>query len=325
MEYYNYITDLPFSKKVLKFKEISSKQQLMIAKANLSIDNSKTNFYDFNQFVIKVIKDCLETPEIFDNINIIDYVLFITKLRIVSVGSTIELVSESKTKNIKNVKTILDLNVFLKNLYNSSVDALLDDTIIENDIEIKITWPSINSIKFFQDSLNSNKTEYQTFVDSFHEFIDYIKIKNNKISFLTFSSEQKIEITEKISLSLLKKVQEKILNSLKYIMSYDLWEISTFKNHTFNFYTLNFTDFIRLFFSNDIKNIFQEIYYMSKEGLSPDYVFSISPIERKIHLGIIEESKRSENNETSYDFNKIQNNNSQELQDLALEFGDVPS
>jgi hypothetical protein len=321
VEYYNYSTDLPFSKKILRFRELSSKDQIMLAKANLSLDNSKENYYEFNRFVIKIVKNCLEKPEDFDNINIIDYILFVTKLRIVSVGSIINLVSESKNKEFKSVKTQLDLNIFLKNLYNVCIEAMIDDIVKENNIEIKINWPSIGSIKFFQDLLLSNKSEYQLFAESFQEFIEYVKINDTLIPFINFTTEQKITITDKISISLLKQVKEKIIEALKFIMAYDLWEISAFKNYNFNFYTLNYTDSIRLFFSNDIKSLFQEIYYMAKEGLTPEYLLKLSPLERKIHFNIIEEIKRSQNNETSYDFEKI-NKTSSELEDLALEFGD---
>lgn len=293
----------------------------MLAKANLSLQSSKENYYEFNRFVIKIIKNCLEKPEDFDNINLIDYILFITKLRIVSVGSIINLVSESTNKEFKSVKTQLDLNIFLKNIYNVSIEAMIDDIVQENNIEIKINWPSINSIKFFQDLLLADKAEYQLFTDSFQEFIEYVKVNETMISFLNFTTEQKIAITDKISISLLKKVKEKILEALKFIMAYDLWEISTFKNYNFNFYTLNYTDSIRLFFSNDIKGLFQEIYYMAKEGLSPEYILKLSPLERRIYFNLIEESKRSQNDETSYDFEKINKGNS-ELEDLALEFGD---
>jgi hypothetical protein len=116
----------------------------------------------------------------------------------------------------------------------------------------------------------------------------------------------------------LKKVKEKILEALKFMMAYDLWEISTFKNYNLNFYTLNYTDFIRLFFSNDIKSLFQEIYYMAKEGLSPDYLLKLSPLERRIHFNIIEETKRSQNNETSYDFEKINICTHYQLEDGSL-------
>jgi len=323
VKYYNYSTELPFSKKNLKFREITSKEQIILAKANLSFENSKENHCEFNEFVIQIIKNCLEKPEDFDDINIIDYVLFITKLRIISVGNIIELMTESQNPEFKNAKTTLNLNIFLKNLYESAMEAIIDNVVSENDVEIGLNWPNIKSIKIFQKILLENKSEYEMFSDSFQEFVEYIKIKDKKISFLKFNTEQKIEIIEKLSVSLIKKAQEKVLDALKFIMNYDLWQVSSFKNQNFNFYNLNYTNIIRLFFSNNIKNIFQEIYYMAKEGLPPSYVQEISPIERKIHLNLIEDSKRTENNETSYDFNKINKNSSKELQDLALEFDDT--
>ena len=87
MQYYNYSAELPFSKKTLKFREITTEEQLILAKANLSFPNDKTNYFDFNNFVIETLSNCIENKNDFKKLNIIDFVLFLTKIRIISIGN----------------------------------------------------------------------------------------------------------------------------------------------------------------------------------------------------------------------------------------------
>lgn len=324
MQYYNYSTDLPFSGKVINFREINTGEQIALAKANLSFPNNRNNYYDFNNFILKVFKNCIESPKEIDNLNIIDYVLFVTKLRIVSIGHIIELVSEVENQETKTVKTTIDLNVFLRNLYNAANDSLVENEIFENDIMIKLNWPTVSSIKLFQSQLNQEKSEFKLFSNTFQEFIEYIKIGDKKIFFESFNTEEKIKITEKLTASLLKKTQKTILEALNFLSKQDLFGLTSFKEHTFNFYTLNFIDYIRLFFSYDIKSLYKEIYYFSEANLLPDYIMNISQSERKIYSAIIEEQKRKKNNDVSYDFDKIGSKPLTEVEKLAVEFGESP-
>lgn len=319
MEYYNYSTELPFSNKKVKFKEITTEQQIALSKANLSFPKTKENYFDYNNFVLKTIKECLETPDDFDNINIIDYVLFITKLRIVSIGSSIEFITKTENAEFKTAKTTINLNLFLKNLYYGAVEAIKDNLITENNIEIKLCWPTIKSIKVFQDIIDN---DFKVVFDSFQEFIEYIKIGDKKIIFSNFDSIQKNEIFCKISVSLIKKVQELVLENVKKLNQCDLFMVESFKNNTFNLYTLSFIDFIRLFFSYDVKSLYEEIFYMAGENLPPEYVLKLSPAERKVYSSIIVEArKRKENNQNDGVNNMIKSNASKSVQDLALEFG----
>jgi hypothetical protein len=330
VDYYNYNTELPFSNKKIKFREITTKEQLILAKANLSFPNTIENHKDFNDFVFKTIKNCIETQENFENINIIDYILFLTKLRIISIGSIMEFVSESKNSEVKSVKTTLDLNLFLKNLYYGALKSLKNNIFKENDVEVKISWPNVNSIKIFQEVLNKEASEYDIFLETFQEFVEYIKIKDKKIVLNNFSKEQKLKILEKISSSLMKKIQDSIVFIIKTMNETDLWGVSSFNQYTFNIYNLSFVNFIRLFFAYDVKTIYQDIYYMAAESLPPEYVLSLSPAERKVHSSIIIEARKRKEGEQTPDLNRINQNYtskskvSKDVQDLALEFGQTP-
>lgn len=322
MNYYNYNIDLPFSKKNINFREINTNEQIALSKATIIFSKNKESL-NYNNFIVNVIKNCVENEKDFLNLNIIDYILLLTKLRIVSIGSGIELQSEATDKNVKNVKITLDLNLFLKNLYEGSLKALEKDIIKEKEIEIKLKWPSLNSLNVFVK--NKSQNDFELFINSYQEFIDYIKVDKEIINFKTFTSNQKIKILENLSISLIKKLQESTIEMLNSLKSYDLWGISILKDYTFHIYDLGFVDFIRLFFTYDLKSLYKEIYYFSNANLPPDYILKISQSERKIYSSIIEEHQRTmENKETKYDFEKINKSSNKTVEDLALEFGDTP-
>jgi len=322
VEYYNYSTELPFSGKKIRFKEITTQQQIALAKANLSFPNTKNNYFDYNDFVLKTIKNSLENKEELDDINIVDYVLFLTKLRIISVGSIIELITKTDNQEFKTAKTTIDLNLFLKNLYFGATEAIKENLITEGNMEIKIGWPTVKSIKTFQQIIDN---DYKIIFDSFQEFIEYIKIDDKKIIFSNFNSTQRNEIFCKLSVSMLKKVQELILENVKKLNQCNLFGIESFKNNTFNLYNLSFIDFIRLFFTYDVRSLYQEIYFMAGENLLPEYVLTISPAERKVYSSIIIETrKKRENSQNDGVDNMIKSNSSKTVRDLALEFGQTP-
>lgn len=322
MEYYNYNIELPFSKKNFNFREINTSEQIALSKATIIFSKNKEAL-NYNNFIINVIQNCVENKKDFLDLNVIDYILFLTKVRIVSIGGGIELQSEGTDKNVKSVKITLDLNLFLKNLYEGSLKALEKNVIKEKEIEIKLKWPDVSSLDVFVKK--EAKNDFELFLNSYQEFIDYIKIEKEIINFKKFTTKQKIKILDGLSISLTKKLQETIIEMLNFLKSYDLWGISILKDYTFHLYNLGFVDFIRLFFTYDLKSLYKELYYFSNANLPPDYILKISQSERKIYSSIIEEHQRTmENKETKYDFQKINKTGAKTVEDLALEFGDVP-
>ena len=319
MNYFNYTVELPFSNKKIFFRELNTSEQLAISKANLSFGSDKSSLYDYHEFVLNIVSDCIKNKNDLLEINIIEYVLFLTKLKIVSSGNQIEFFINSENKTKTKVK--IDLKSYLTNLYNAS-SFLYDETNIikENNIEIKINWPSLNSISIFYNFLLKEKN-YNNFIeDSVVEFIDYISINKNKILMKRFNFIEKNECFNKLPCSIRKKTTEKLIEFLKKLFEYQLFEIQMFKEQTFNFYNLSFIEHIKLFFSYDIKSIHQELYFLSNCGLSPDYIMKVSPNERKLYFSIIQDHKKEQSKSLSPE-NMIDDNN-KSLQDLALEFGD---
>lgn len=322
MNFYNYIVDLPFSKIKINFRELNTNEQLILAKANLSFGDDKESFYDYHNFVLSVINKCVKNKKDLMDINIIEYILFLTKLKIISNGSQLEFFLNSNNKNKTKVK--IDLKNYLSSLYNASCVLNDENNIItENNIEIKLNWPNIKSILTFFNFLISNKNNDRFMEDTTIEFIEHILIKKNKILIKNFNFTEKNEFFNQLPCSIRLKIIERVCGILEKLFEHDLFDISLFKDQKFNFYNLSFIEHIKLFFSYDVKSIHQEIYFLSSLGLPPEYTLKISPNERKLYFSIIQEHKKEQNKESSpEDMQFNQNTNSNSLKNLSLEFGE---
>ena len=319
---YNYTVDLPFSKNQINFRELNTQEQILLAKANLNYNSDLESLYSYHNYVKKVILECLEDKKTFDKINILEYVLLILKIRIISIGNKIEFLLKNKKEK---TKVEIDLKSYLLNLYKIG-EFFEDDKnsiIFEKNIEVKLGWPSLKSIDLFYELNSKNKKNYELILDSYHEYIQHIKIKNKKIIFNTFDLNEKIKLSDKISLNLKNKIQEKISEALTFLFENKLFEIKMFENQKFNFYNLNFIEHLKMFFSYDIRSLYQEIYILSSFNLPPSYILNISPSERKIYFSIVEEQQKR-NQQKDNNNSNINPKTNQNLDDLAIEFGDTP-
>ncbi len=318
MEHYSQKLDLPFSNISLSFRELKTKDQILLSKAIMSFSNRKEDFLNYHNFVLNIISKCVQNVNDIDKINIIEYVLFLVKFRMISIGTSVSFLLN--TDGTKKTKLKIDLKTYLTNLYNASMSIRDDELLIDKDVEIKISWPNIKSIPNFYKNLLNNSSEYFLINNTLYEFIEHIKFNNKKIILTNFSSQEKQNIFEKLSVSLKQKIQDIVINKVKFLIESDLFGLSYFKDYKFNLYSMSFLEHIRLFFSYDLKSLYQEIYILSGSGLSTEYIMDISPTERNIYFTIMQEQKASQNKKSSPEDN-IPN---QSLEDLALEFGDVP-
>ena len=190
-----------------------------------------------------------------------------------------------------------------------------NNTIVENNISIKLNWPTIKTINLFSDYIIADKNIYESINDSIQEFIEYVKINDKKIQFNVFNSKQKNDLLDSLPMHLKLQTQNKIFEALKDLITTEIFDVSIFKDQRFNIYNLNFIEHIRMIFSYDVKSIYSEIYFLANCNLNPEYILSISPSERRIYMSIIQEqrSKRDGNQPDQ---------NSEALKDLALEFGE---
>lgn len=327
MDYWNYSVDLPYTKSKIDFREINTQEQILITKASISIPNNKESLFEYHNFILSVILNCVKDKNIFYKINIIEYILFLIKLRSISIGSTIDFILKEEENKKSKTKIQIDLKKYMMNLFKASnyFEDQTNSFLKEKKVEIKINWPLLSSVKTFNELSLNSKYEYEIFENSLFEFIVYIKIENNKINFNELKTEEKIKLFEKLPIVLKNKIQKNVIDSIKSLIDVDLFEISLFKDYKFSIYNLNFVEHIKMIFSYDLKSLFREIYYLSTNGLSSDYILNISDSERKIYLTIIQEEIKRQEDASKGKNEDVPENEigySQAVKDLALEFGE---
>ena len=171
MQYYNHNLDLPYSKLNIKFRELTTNEQLVLSKTNLILEYNTSGFYEYFNFLNDVIKNCVKDYNDILKLDIIEFVLLITKIRSISIGNTIEFFLENKDdSDIKKQKITLNLNYFIKKLYEISNNFFEDDNnkIIDKNITVTLKYPSIKNIEIF-----SNTKTY----DNFNESINCVIVR----------------------------------------------------------------------------------------------------------------------------------------------------
>lgn len=315
MDYYTHILDLPFSKKKIIFKELNTQEQIVLSKINLTTSYTLDGYLEYFEFIYDVIKNCIKNKSDYEDLDFIEFVMLLTKIRSISIGSNIELLFDSKESEIKTQKININLNYFIKKLYDIGNLFYLNNFNIIDDfnMKIKLKMPSVKNINIFCEENISEK-----YSDGLIEFIDFIEFKNKKLNFSDFSNKQKNDFFEKLPLKIKQTIQNKIITFLKFLSDENLLGLEQFKDQKFSIYNLTFVYFLRLFFCYDIKTIFTETHYMCNNGFTPQYIMNISPSERNLYLSIINEYNKSKSGKTDSGNQQIGNNRS--LEDLALEF-----
>ena len=314
MDYYLYSVELPFSKVQLSYREINTKEQLILAKSNLYLPSDEEHDTDFAKALQRVIINCVENKEDFLKLTLIDYILFLTKLRIISIGNQLEL--EYNDQELKQkVKLTIDLSVFMRLLYETSNEVLSSSIVEDKGIKIVLGYPSIKSESLFL-SVN-NKTD--AILSTIPEYIKQISINNkNTIDFNEFEFDQKVKIYDNLPLKIRNKIQSFVLNSIKSFSDKNLFNISRMDYFKFNLYNKAHLTLIRLMFGGELKSIYQEYYELASKNISPFYVDSMTASDRKVFCSFVNEETKTK--VESQNNNSGSNGGSTELQDLIDEF-----
>jgi hypothetical protein len=306
MSYYNHSLDLPYSKVNVKFRELTTSEQLILAKTNLILNYDLDGFCEYYDFLIDVIKNIIKPDTDILNLDIIEFVMFITKLRTISIGNNIEFFLENKDDpDIKKQKITLNLNYFIKSLYDitNSFFENENNKIIDKNISVILQYPKLKNINSF------GKTEtYNDINDSIMEFIDEVIINEFKVKFSNFEKTQKQEFLDKFPINIKQKIEIKIFDMLTKLVNQNLFGVEYFKDQKFSIYGFGFMSFLKIFFSYDVKSLYSEIHYLSSNGLNPDYVLSISPSERKIYISLINEINKSKSQSAPSGWANLVNN-----------------
>jgi hypothetical protein len=311
-----YTVDLPFSGITLIFRELNSKEQLALAKINIILPANDDNILDYSSVLRRIILGCVENKKDFSKINLLDYILFITKLRIISIGDELELYIK-KTDSEESSKITINLNLFMKNLYEVGTEILRNNTLLYKDIEVVLDFPSIESEKILIDRSNMNHIEH--ILITIPEYIKFIKIKDNYIDIKNFASKEKMEIYEKLPVSLRTEIQMKVLNFINKLAEKDILGLPNIDIIKFNFYNNSHQQLARFFFSNDLRSIYRDYYILASKKIDPSFINGLSISERRVFMSFVEEEikAREENTSSSIPISK----NSTSLEDLMDEFG----
>jgi hypothetical protein len=317
MDSYLYTVDLPFSGVQLTYRDISSKEQLLLAKANVVLPASENNYLEYSNIVKKTITKCIENKEDFNKLNIIDYVLFLLKIRIISVGDQLELQFNTQDEKTKE-KVTIDLNVVMRNVYDLTVEATNNNIIYHNNITILVDFPNILSEHIL---LNNTKNNIEHIFETVPEYIKTITVDDSVIDLSKFTSKEKIQMYESLPISIRSKIQQNVLEMIKILASKNVFSIPRLDYFRFNFYNKSLQEFIRLIFSSDLRNIYQEYYILASKKIDPAYVDNLSILERKVFISFIEEEIESRKNTQSNDGIPIGGAGNSDLQGLIDEFG----
>ena len=312
MEYFLHSVDLPFSKIKLFYREINTKEQLLLAKIAILYPFGEDNDIDYITAFEKIIINCIENKEDFYKLNIIDYILFLTKLRILSIGKELELEFSSKNEEGMELKSTIDLEFFMKTFYDMVLKTEFLEEIKYNNIKIKLKWPNIKTKIFFLENKNN-------LVPTIPEFIDLMEIEDNKIvKFESFDRDQKEILFNKLPIFLKNKIQNKIIKTLKYLIDKNFFNISSMDWFKFNLYDSYYFHFLRLIFSYNLKTLYQEYYLMASKNINLSFVDMLPISDKKVYCSMIEEEFSFNNNESPSSYSVPEGNIS--LKKLIDEF-----
>jgi len=300
MDYYHYSVELPFSKKVINFREFTTEEQLALGKAQHSFSGDVKTHYCF---IYDIISKCVSDSNSFEDLDIIEYILFLIKIRIISVGPKIELTA---TIDGKNAKITLDLNILLQNIYNSVNSVIKDFSIFENN-QLVLGFPKV-----------LNMVEFVSIAIDMESVLGTIPLFIHKAGSATTYNDMKA-VYNKLPVSMSNKIQSKIFDILKILAEKEIFGVEVFQNFRLLFYNNSLFDLVKLLCSYDVKNIHQEIYLLSQ--LTPNYVKSLTPSERKIYISFLIQERESRNKEEP----KLpEGRNINPVDALAAEFGQEP-
>jgi len=317
MEYYIYSVELPFSGVELFYRELNTKEQLILAKSNTFLPSGEEFDSDYARVLQNVISNCVENKEDFYRLNIIDYILFLTKLRIVTLRANLDVHFENKSNpsDLKS-KITLDLNTFMKLLYEAASEALDNDELDSGKIKIKLGWPNIRSENIFLSK--SNEEGVEKILTTLPEYIKTIYISDDNIINLDyFNTKEKKEIYERMPVSLRTNIQIKVLNYIKILASKNLFNIPKMEYFKLNFYNKSYLDLVRLFFSGELKSIYNDYYILASKNINPEYVDNMPITDRKVFCSFIDEEIKAK---SANGTNIPTTGDSTQLQDLIDEF-----
>ena len=281
--YYDYFLEFPYSKIKTNYKEISTRDQLYLSKSRLTFSDKLEYVY----FVKDIYKTITKNKKDFESIDLIEFLFFIIKNRIISSGHTMELMTEIGGIS---AKINLNLNDVLKNIFNNLDMGLLN--IGDDNFNINIGFPYL---KDFEKIFNCKKNTLDV-INTFYLFIKKI----NNIEFKDLTYEQRELLYNQLPVSLVFKIKENIFKLFENFDKVNVFNIDFFKGFKLNIYSESYIEIIKIFSLYDIESIHRELYLLA--DMNPDYLMKTSPSERKMYLNFYITEKKQKSGDNSNPF-----------------------
>lgn len=318
--FFPYKVDLPFSDKSIFYRELNTQEQLNLAKSNLIHPNRRETHSDYFDSVFSIVRNCTKKIDDLDDINIVDFIFFLAKIRLVSISNIVELNINSDSEEFKNTKINVDINFFIEKLYTITT-RLMENNILKNqNIEIELGWPSIDDIKIFSMLLGEEFNDLDKVQSAMPLFVKTIKIMNRDINLNSLNYDEKKHLYGTLPFSVSSAVQEKVIDVISDLKEEDIFGFPKYIFYKFDFFNLVFVDMIKLLFLFNLTKIYQDIYILSKRNMSEEYILTLSPTERKIYLSYENNSEEKKNPEP--EITGIDEEES-DVQKLQREFGEI--
>lgn len=293
MEYYPYALQFPFSKTVLNFKELTCEDQELLNKINITLPPTPEYRGDYFDILIKILQSTIKNKNFIYNLDIIEFLMFIIRLRSVSIGSFMEFSIGNEEDKKKRIK--FDLNNLLKNIYSIGECLYGIEELKKDDIEIKLKWPDLKSEYHFLSLLSENNME--KFLSTMCEFVDFLKIKEQIFDFKPLNSSERKELFNQLPLSIKNLIQTNIVNLLQMISQMPLFEMQEFENYKIEFYNSTIQDIVRFIFANDENSMITENIYLLNKGFTLTDINKMSPVMKQNYINHFIEQNNNKNDE----------------------------
>jgi hypothetical protein len=289
---------LPFSKIQLSYRDINTKEQLVLSKANIYFPSDDEHDAEYAKALKSIVSNCVENKEDFFKLNLIDYILFVTKLKIVTNGNQLDIEYSDQESNQK-IKMTLDLLIFMRILYETASKVMKNNTIRDKNIKVTLGWPSINSEELF---LNSKEKGTDFILSTISEYIKTVSIDDtNFINLENFNTNQKNTIYESLPIRLRDRIQNFVFDSIKAFSEINLFNLPRMDYFKFNLYNKNYINLFRLFFSLELKSIYQDYYKLASKNIDPFYVDTMPISDRKVFSSFVDEEIKTRSESSSND------------------------
>jgi hypothetical protein len=214
---------IPSLKKSIPFKEMEAKQQKMLLAA--AMENTVYNSLFSKNFYEIINQNLIETDDFkkedLDKLNIFDKASIAIHLR-KQISNKLKVVFNSEEKISENI----DLNLVIENIKNIDYKDNISIDIANKDISINVLLkiPSIKNEMVYDEEVsklfkktNDIKTDddvktlvTEAFISEASKYISKIFISSQEINFEVLTLKQKIQITERLSSTIMQKILESV-------------------------------------------------------------------------------------------------------------------